>query len=208
MGCLGDSNVSEENQTDIKGTIPDNVLLTSKSLIEIENENKIIPGFLFAIPKDIYGDLFFFMTLKENITNDMIEKKEAVKLYYDNRKKFITINLNSEERRIIKDLTDIGINLIVIEIFCDENKDNIEKEYFLSIMKQHDEFQDLKKEEIDLIHSDQGEIRYSKGKIEKIEKKEFTFSTKFKLSSPGSPIFFSNSKEVIGIQKSQNSAYF
>ncbi len=34
--------------------------------------------------------------------------------------------------------------------------DNMELDDFISIMKQHKEFQDLKNEEIDLIHSDKG----------------------------------------------------
>lgn len=205
MGC-GASNLKEEIPADSIVQIPNNIISSSKSLIEIENKNKIIPGFLFSIP-----NAYFFMTLKENITKDMIEKKEDVKLYYDNKKKFITINLNSEER-IIKDFTDIGINSIVVEILFDKEKyditDDIEEEYFLSIMKQHDELQDLTNEEIDLIYTDKDQLRYSKGKIKKIEKNKFTYSTNFNSKCPGNPIFFSNSKEVIGIQHTKNSAYF
>ena len=100
------------------------------------------------------------------------------------------------------------MNLIVIELLPNNDEENIDLDYFFSIMKQHKEFEDLKNEEIDLIHSNKGEIRYSKGKIEKIENNEFTYSTKSKFNTPGNPIFFSNSTEVIGIQISKNFAYF
>ena len=208
MGCCGTSNLPEEIPLDNSGTIPDKVLLSSRLFIEIENKDKIISGFLFKIPKQELEDfLYFFITPKENITKDMIEKKEDIKLYYENKKKFITITLNSEER-IIQDLSDIGMNLIVIELLPNNDEENIVFDYFFSIMKQHKEFEDLKNEEIYLINFNKGEIRYSKGKIEKIENNEFTYSNKSKFNTPGNPIFFSNSTEVIGIQISKNRAYF
>ena len=199
MGCCGASNLPEEIPPNNRGAIPDKIPLSSRSLIEIEDKGKIITGFLFKIPKQKLDEfLYFFITLKDNKAKVMLEKKETVKLYYENKKKFIAINLDSEER-IIQDLTDIGMNLIVIELLPYKEKENIKLNNFFSIMKQHKEFQDLKNEEIDLIHSDKGEIRFSKGKIEKIEKNEFTYSTKSKFNNPGNPIFFSNSMEVIGI---------
>ena len=177
--------------------LPDTILSSSKSLIEIENPNKIISGFLFEVRKDEDSFLYFFITLKENIIKEMIEKKETVKLFYDSRKSFRMISLNSEER-IIKDFTDIGIDSIVVQIL---ESDNIEEKYFLQIMKQFDEFQDLINEKIDIIHSQKNEINFSKGKIEKIEKNTFTYSANVNLTSPGHPIFFEGCTEVIAIQR-------
>ena len=114
--------------------LPENIISSTKSLVEIENQSKIISGFLFEVRKNFEDYYHFFITLKENITKEMIEKKETVKLYYDNRKRFIMISLNSEER-IIKDFTDIELDLIIIEILHSEN---LEGEHcFLNIMKQH-----------------------------------------------------------------------
>ena len=154
MGCLGSSNSNEEKQekqADSKVELssekpdegyielPDNIPPPSKLLIEIENPNKNISGFLFKVTRQrkeergVEEELYyyFFITLKENITKEMIEKKETIKLYYDNKKSFKMISLNSEER-IIKDFSDIGIDSIIIQIL---ESDNIEKEYFLPIMK-------------------------------------------------------------------------
>jgi len=230
MGCLGSSNVREgkqEKQAESKVELssekpeegfielPDNIPPSSKSLIEIENPNKIISGFLFEVLKKRKEKVeeealyyYFFITLKENITKEMIEKKETVKLYYDNKKSFKMISLNSEER-IIKDFSDIGIDSIIIQIL---DSDNIEKEYFLPIMRQHGEFQDLINEKINITLKEKNEIIFSKGKIEKIEKNEFIYSTNNDTNSPGNPIFFKGCKEAIGIQKSgmnsKNCAYF
>lgn len=232
MGCCGSSNTSEgkqekqekpaESKVELSSEkqeegfieLPDNIPPPSKSLIEIENPNKNVSGFLFKVSRqrkeergveeeELY--YYFFITLKENITKEMIEKKETIKLYYDNKKSFKMISLNSEER-IIKDFSDIGIDSIIIQIL---ESDNIEKEYFLPIMKQHDEFQDLINDKINIIQKEKNEINFSKGKIKKIEKNEFIYSSNIDTNSPGNPIFFIGCKEAIGIQKSgMNCAYF
>ena len=109
MGSGGSE--SKEKQ---QASLPNNVFSCSKSIIEIEIGKKNLSGFLLLMSKED-KDFFCFVTLKENIPKNMIEKKETIKFYYDNRKKSGKISLNSNER-LIKDFTDIGINSKVIEI--------------------------------------------------------------------------------------------
>ena len=102
MGCCGSSNTSEgkkekqekpaESKVELSSEkqeegfieLPDNIPPPSKSLIEIEKANKNISGFLFEVSRqrkeergveedELY--YYFFITLKENITKEMIEKK-------------------------------------------------------------------------------------------------------------------------------------
>ena len=55
--------------------LPENIISSTKSLVEIENQSKIISGFLFEVRKNGEDYYHFFITLKENITKEMIEKK-------------------------------------------------------------------------------------------------------------------------------------
>lgn len=151
-----------KNKEKTKSLLPNNVISCSKSIMEIEIDKKSLSGFLILMSKDD-TDFFCFITLKENIPKNMIEKREIIKFYYDNRKKSVKISLNSN-KRFIKDFEDIGINSIVVQILPE---DNIDKDYFLLPVKhQNKEFNDFKNEEITLIQSLKEEINYFKEKIQ------------------------------------------
>ena len=196
MGSGGSKNKIEKTPI----SLPKNIISCSKSIIEIKIDLKYSFGFLILMSKED-ADFFCFITLKENIPIKMIEKKETIKFYYDNRKKSVKISLNSNER-FIKDFSYIGINSILIQILPG---DNINKDYFLLPVKhQNKEFNDFKNEEITLIQSLKEEINYFKGKIQEIDNYQFIHSITDNSNSPGNPIFLWDSAKVIGIQKSSS----
>ena len=106
--------------------IPKEFLKTVKSLCKIMTEKKISSGFLIKLFRGD-DDFFCLMTNEHVVTNDMIEQNQKIIFYYDNETKRREIYLNSKER-IIKEFTDIKIDVTVIEIIP---KDKISKKYFL-----------------------------------------------------------------------------
>ena len=141
-------------------------------------------------------DFFCLLTNADFITNEMINKKEKINIYYDNEQKLKEIYLNSNER-YIKNFFDTGINAIVIEILT---KDNIEKDYFLlPVIDYIYENNNLLNKEIILIQNK----FYFTGKIKKINNNEFNYLISTEFNSAGNPIFLKNNIKVIGISKNK-----
>ena len=201
MGCMSD-NLKTNDLKD--SSIPDNILSISKSIVKIKFQNKMNLGFLIKFFKGD-NDFFCLITPGEVISQEMIEHKEEIKLFYDNEEKIKTIHLNPQER-FIKNFKDIGIDSTVVEILT---QDEIEKIFFLSpVINYIDDFKELKNEDIIIIQFSKGSMGYSIGKIIEINKYEFTHSTNIE-NSQGSPIFLKGNIKVIGIQKnSENKADF
>jgi hypothetical protein len=130
----------------------DKISMISKSIVKLDYPNKKCFGFLIKFFKED-RDFFCLLTSEENISKDVIERKEPIKFFYDNESKIKKINLDSKER-FIKNFKDIGINVTVIEIL---SSDEIEKEYFfLPVINYVDDFNELKNEEIIIIHYPKG----------------------------------------------------
>ena len=126
MGC-SNSKLDEDQEEKLKNLkLPENIYEASKSITKVEISSKIYTGFLLKLFKED-KDFFCLILNKECINKDMIERNEKIKFNYDNEKKSKEINLNEKER-YIKNFSNIGIDLIVIEIIP---KDEIEKKYFL-----------------------------------------------------------------------------
>ena len=186
-------------QEEIKDTqkIPDNISLLSKSIAKISYQNELFSGFLIKFFKES-KDFFCLITTEEAISKNMIKEKDIIKLFYDNESKMKTICLNSEER-FIKNFKDIGINSTVIEILPG---DEISKDYFLlSTINYVNNFKELQNEEIFIIQYPKGIFNYSTGKIEEIDKYEFTYSINTKTNIEGNPILLKGSTKVIGMIK-------
>ena len=99
----------------------------SKSLCKITiSSGKMSSGFLIQLFKG-RKEFYCLMTNEHVITKEMIDKKIKIDIYYDSQSKFRNIELNTEER-LIKEFTDIKMDITVIEII---SKDEISKEYFL-----------------------------------------------------------------------------
>ena len=88
---------------------------TSKSLCKIIiSSGKMSSGFLIQLFKG-RKEFYCLMTNEHVITKEMIEKKIIIDIYYDSQSKFRNIELNTDER-IIKEFTDIKMDITVIEI--------------------------------------------------------------------------------------------
>ena len=202
MGC-GNSIVKENTAKGMKFALTDNMLLISRSIVKLDVPNKTCLGFLIKFFKED-KDFFCLLVAEENISKDMIEKKESIKFFYENESKIKKINLDSKER-FIKNFKEIGIDITIIEIL---SSDEIEKECFLLPMIDYiDEFKELKNEEIFSINYQRGKISYLTGKIKEINKYSFTHSLKTENNSFGLPIFLKDDTKVIGVQK-KNEADF
>jgi len=183
-----------------KESLPESILKVSKSICKIDTSSKLSSGFLMKLFRR-NKEFFCLMMNGQIITKKMIEQKQPIIFYYDNGNKNKEITLNNDER-YIKDLSEINLSAIIIEILPD---DNIEKDFFLlpNIDYNYD-FNELINHEIAIIQFPSGKLSYSIGKISQINNNEFTHSAVTELGSSGSPIFLKKNIKVIGIQKSFN----
>ena len=117
MGC-GNSKVDELIPTGLKIGLADKISMISKSIVKLDYPNKTCFGFLIKFFKED-KDFFCLLTAEENISKDVIEKKEPIKFFYDNESKIKKINLDSKER-FIKNFKDIRINVTVVEILSSD----------------------------------------------------------------------------------------
>ena len=112
------------------------------------------------------------MTNEHVITKELIEQKKIISLYYDSESKMKEIELNTKER-LIKEFTEIDIDITVVQIL---HKDNIENDYFLlPLIDYIDNYDKLLHKEITIIQYPLGErLSYANCLIEKINEYEFT----------------------------------
>ena len=177
--------------------LSDSILAAAKSICKVITERKTGSGFLIKLFKG-EDDFYCLISNEHIITKNMIEKKEKIKIYYDNESKIKEIILNSDER-FIKDFRDINIDATVIEIIT---KDNIEKEYYLlPYLDYMNNYEKLKNEEITIIQYPKGKKSYSNGIIKNIKNYEIIHLASTEEGSSGSPIFIKDSIKVIGIHK-------
>ena len=203
MGC-GNTQVNGVTPTGLKFRLPDNISSTSKSIVKLDYPNKACFGFLIKFFKED-KDFFCLLTAGENISQEMLERKESIKFFYDNESKIKKINLDSKER-FIKNFKDIGINVTVVEIL---SSDEIEKECFLlPVINYVDEFKELKNEEVITVQNQKRKLSYLPGKIKDINKYEFIHSINTEKNSFGLPIFLKDDTKVIGVQQKENEANF
>ena len=178
--------------------IPDTVITSTKSLCKILAGNQVSSGFLIKLFK---GDQDFFclMTNEHIITKDIIKNKEKIKFYYDNESKSKEINLNDKER-FIKEFTDDGLDITVIEILL---KDKIDERYFLlPCIDYMINYEGLINKEITIIQYPGGKLSYYNDIIKDIKNNEITHLASLESGSSGSPIFIKDTIKVIGIHKS------
>ena len=201
MGC---SNFKAEEMKDNDSKVPDFILSVSKSIVKLNIGSKTYSGFLIKLFIE-ETDFFCLLTVGECISSDMIERNDDVKFYYDNETKIKKISLNKNER-FIKNFSDVGVNSTVIEIIP---TDAINKDYFLlPVINYAHEFNELKNEEIYIVHNPKGILNFQNAKIKEIKGCEFTLAIKNELNSSGNPIFLKGGTKVIGITQSLNKAYF
>ena len=139
------------------------------------------------------------MTCEHIITNEIIENNKTIEIYYDNQKKRIKIELNKNER-FIRHFLDFNIDCSIVEILPN---DNVSEDYFLiPNIDYSNNFDNLKNKKIYIPQFQiEGNLSYSKGEINKIERYQFSYNASTLPSSPGSPIFLIQTTSIIGIHK-------
>ena len=176
---------------------PENIKAILPSICKIILPNKSFIGFLIKL--ELQKENFFcLMTHINNITEQIINSKSQMILYFDNEKKISNFFLNQTER-YIKHFHNTEI--LIIEILPE---DNIEEKFFLAtdINFNLTNQKTFKKQEIFLFNfKNKGNIYYTEGKIKNINNTEIIHSLNIKNDLKGSPIFLKNKTEVIGINK-------
>ena len=140
------------------------------------------------------------MSNEHVISEDMIQNKNTIYIYYDNEFKLVNIKLDEKER-YIKSFKDNSLDVTVVEIL---DKDNISKDFFLA-PESSDKNKDLVNSQIYILQYPKGgQIKFARGTIEEINNYEFTHLVSTDQGSSGSPILFEKTFRVIGIHKSCN----
>ena len=167
----------------------------SKSLCKIisQNQNKSGRGFFIRLMKRDQ-DFFGLITIGSFIAEVIKEEIKKINIIYDGGNVSKEISLNSSER-FIKNLTDIKMDITIIEILP---KDNIPESYFLSpnLNYKQENFNELINKDIIILP-----YTYPTYKINKINEKEFSFLAGNIANSPGEPILLKDDLSVIGIYK-------
>ena len=189
----------EYNEDDVNNS-EINFSKVSSSICKISTSSHIGSGFLLKYL--IEDKFFYFLISNENvITKDMIQNKDIIHILYDKESKNAEIKLDEKER-FIKNFKDIDLDITLVEI---KSKDNIENYYFLNPeLEKFNEDKLINGKIYMPYYPLEGKITNSESSIEKIDKNEFTYSSKTEQISSGSPIFLEKSINVIGIHKSNN----
>ena len=190
--------------------LPEEIAINRKSICKIDHSSKIYSGFLLKFFKQ-EKDSFCLVIPEEVISNELNQENEDINFFYDSESKQKKISLNPKER-LVKNLKDNGINLIIIEILP---LDEIEEKYFLAPPLNYiDEIDDLKNEEISIIKYSKDKFMNANGKIKEIKQSGFTYTANIEDNSSGLPIFLKEDFELIGVQigsknnNSENDAVF
>ena len=170
--------------------------------INIDDNNiKNGSGFFIKLEKN-NKPLYCLMSNEHIISRDIINKNGEIKIIYNNEENIRQIKLTKD--RFIKDYKDIGIDATIVEIL---NKDNINKDYFIS-PKYYDINYDYKELEDKNIYIPQfpkcKNTHISIGKIKTVNQNciEFSHLASTKCGSSGSPILIYGTSDIIGIHKS------
>ena len=133
----------------------------SKSLCKILTPYKAASGFLIKFFKNL-EDFFCLVTNEHVISEEMIERRDTINMYYDSESKMKEIKLNPDER-FIKVFTDFKMDATVVEILPE---DNIPSDYFLlTLIDFRDNFDAFIGKEIAIIQYPKGKLYYSRGNI-------------------------------------------
>ena len=177
-----------------------------KGVCKIETPKLFGSGFFmkYKINEKYY---YYLVSCEHVITTDIIQKKETIKILYDNdinniELRMLDIKLDKNERYIkaFKDIMDLDITVIEIK-----SEDNIPENYFLlpELNKIYNE--NLINRRINILQYPNGKkLQVSDGYIKRINKNEFFHLASTQNGSSGSPVFLINETKVIGIHKQSN----
>ena len=169
-----------------------------KSVCKIIIADDIGTGFLIKLYKKNNKEFFCLMANEHLITRELIAQKEKFIFYYDgeNERKEIILD---ENKRFIKEYTDIYLDITIIEIL---REDNIDKKYFL--LPYIGNYNSLLNKKLYVVQFPEGKLSYCWGELIKINNYEIIHDAKTKYGSSGSPIFLENTTKIIAIHKSRD----
>jgi hypothetical protein len=153
------------------------------------------------------------MTNQHVITPEIIKNKEKIKIFYENEKKNLIIELEQEDRFIKYYKDSLKIDATVIQIL---DKDNIEDNYFLTPNYDYEKgYQQFKGKTMSVAQYPLGEeLSMSTGKITHNTNIVFSHTASTLEGSSGGPIVLKGSDKVLGIHfggnedKQENYGYF
>ena len=193
---------------EINEKTPHYIAVAAKSLCFIETSYKRASGFLIKFMKN-NEDFCCLMTNEHIVEKELVENKESIIFYYDNKKERREIILDKGNRYIKHFKNDLTIDATVVEILPE---DNIPNDYFLIPDNYYmNNFDKLKGKEITILQYPSEiykDAKYSTGKLIEIfgddeNKYEFSHLASTLHGSSGSPIFLKiDSVKIIGIHKS------
>ena len=195
---------------EINEKTPHYIAVAAKSLCYIKTPYKRASGFLIKFVKN-NEDFYCLMTNEHIVEKELVENKESIIFYYDNKKERREIILDKGNRYIKHFKNDLIIDATVIEILPE---DNIQNDYFLipdSYYMNKNYFEKLKGKEITILQYPSEiykDAKYSTGKLIEIfgddgNKYEFSHLASTLHGSSGSPIFLKiDTVKIIGIHKS------
>ena len=181
------------------------ILNISKSICKIKSET--ILGFKygtgFLLKHYIEQEKFYFLLTNKNEISNNLKNNKNIYLSYDNGLKTAIIKLN-EEKRNIKYFTDIGLDLIVIEIL---KEDDMSDDCFIYLKSEEIVNKGLLDYNRIYIpqYIEEKELIVIEGKIKEIKKNELTYLIDLKNDSSGYPIILEKCYCIIGISKITNS---
>ena len=193
---------------EINEKTPHYIAVAAKSLCFIETSYKRASGFLIKFMKN-NEDFCCLMTNEHIVEKELVENKESIIFYYDNKKERREIILDKGNRYIKHFKNDLTIDATVVEILPE---DYIPNDYFLIPDNYYmNNFDKLKGKEITILQypsEKYKDAKYSTGKLIEIfgddgNKYEFSHLASTLHGSSGSPIFLKiDTVKIIGIHKS------
>ena len=172
----------------------------AKCTITLEIDNYRASGFFLKFERN-NRPFYCLMTNQHVIKSKYVEKKQKIRIIYDNRNKYLDLTLDREERIIICFEEVLSVDATLVEIIP---KDKIDDSYFL-IPNMHYSYLNNIPQEIQVVQFPHGGyLSHSKGEIvgiycDNINYFFHTASTQF--GSSGSPIALDNDGEVFAIHK-------
>ena len=175
-----------------------NVLNSSVKIII--NPYNFGSGFFIHFKKNNGNKFNCLMTNQHVITPEIIKNKEKIKIFYENEKKNLIIELDQEDRFIKYYKDSLEIDATVIQIL---DKDNIEDNYFLEPNYDYKNgYRKFKFETISIAQYPLGkELSMSTGIITNINKIALSYNASTLEGSSGGPIVLKGSDKVLGIHK-------
>lgn len=176
-------------------------VLRASVKIEI-GPSKFGSGFFIKFKKNNNKKFYCLMTNQHVIKPEMIEKKQKIKILYDNEEKSLIFKLDQEDRFIKYFMDSLQIDLTAIQIL---EKDNIEDKYFLEPYDNYKKGCQFKGKTISVVQYPLGgKLSMSTGIIKRNNDITIIHTASTLRGSSGGPIVLKEDDKVLGIHRGGN----